>query len=92
MTLNKSNLRIYLGVLIFALVVQPNIVPNGLTLKVSKKFWSNAAVYHGMKGGGGENNPVPVLTFLNCDKQNSVSLFEATGQIAKLKNVSLVIT
>lgn len=40
-----------------------------------------------MKGGGGENNLVPVLTFLNCNKQNSVSLFEATGQIAKLKKL-----
>lgn len=38
MTLNKSNLRIYLGVLIFALVFQPSTVPDGLTLKVSKNF------------------------------------------------------
>lgn len=37
MTLNKPNLRISLGLLIFALVVQqPNTVPNGLMLKVSK--------------------------------------------------------
>lgn len=62
--------------------------PVDLTLKVFKKFWSSAALYHGMKVGGGENNLVPVLAFLNCIKQNSAGLFEATGQIAKLKNVS----
>ena len=48
------------------------------------------SMYHGMKGGGGgwggENKLVPVLNFLCCKKQNSVSLFEAAGQMAKLRN------
>lgn len=66
--------------------------PMDLTLKVSKKLWSNGALYHGMKVGGGENNPVPVLAFLNCIKQNSAGLVEATGQIAKLKNVFSPVT
>lgn len=46
-------------------------------------------MYHGMKGGWGwgcENKLVPVLNFLSCKKQNSVSLFEAAGQMAKLRN------
>lgn len=62
--------------------------PMDLTLKASKKLWSKGALYHGMKVGGGENNLVPVLALLNCIKQNSAGLFEATGQIAKLKTVS----
>ena len=47
------------------------------------------SMYHGMKGGWGwgcENKLVPVLNFLSCKEQNSVSLFEAAGQMAKLRN------
>lgn len=46
MTLNKSNLRIYLGVLIFALVVQPNYVPDGFNTKGLQKIvvqWSTVS-------------------------------------------------
>lgn len=65
MTLNKSNLRIYLGVLIFALVVQPHVVPVGLTLEVFKNnIWPDAAVLPwDERWGEGKNKPASQFLF-----------------------------